>query len=113
MVDFIMAVRSVKDWSYGIGTPTEENSFVVLDQNELPQGLEFYKKEEYHAWHFFTIEEIISLLDRYNFYINDSISMEEPAGIPSWYKGNNSYWVLKATRLNKPKLWRGMEVRVK
>lgn len=39
--------------------------------------------------------------------------MEEPAGIPSWYKGNNSYWVLKATRLNKPKLWRGMEVRVK
>lgn len=62
MVDFIMAVRSVKDWSYGIGTPTEENSFVVLDQNELPQGLEFYKKEEYHAWHFFTIEEIISLL---------------------------------------------------
>jgi trans-aconitate methyltransferase len=38
----LMAVRSVNDWSYGIGTQTEKNSFVVLDKSELPRGMTFF-----------------------------------------------------------------------
>jgi len=97
----IMAVRSIDDWSYGFGTPTEENSFVVLDQKELPRGLPFFPKDTYHPWHFFPKKEIIKLLEKYKFEITNLDKLEEVAGLPKWYVGNNTYWTLKATRSKK------------
>jgi len=103
----IMAARSFNDWSFGIGTQTEKGSYVVLDQSELPPGMVFFPKTEYHAWHFFAPQELRSLLEKGGFDIQVLDAMSEQAGIPTWYKGENAYWVIKAEREKRELLWRG------
>jgi SAM-dependent methyltransferase len=101
----ILAARSINDWGHGLGTQTEEHSYVVVDKTELPEGFVYYPKSECHAWHFFPQKELVQLLERQRFNIEELHPMEEPAGLPKWYKGNNAYWAIRATRTAKPRLW--------
>lgn len=32
--------------------------------------------------------------------------MEEPAAIPKWYKGNNAYWAIQATKTKKSMIFK-------